>query len=119
MLAKSYKELLMWQKSMHLVKRTYEVTQVFPRSEVYGLTSQIRRSVVSIPSNIAEGYLRMSKKDFRKFLRIAYGSSGELETQLEICRMPKYCDESDVDELTNLVNEIQKMLNSFTNRMKI
>ena len=82
----SYRDLIVWQKAMELVTVVYGVTEKFPKAEVYGLTSQIRRSVVSIPSNIAEGRRRGSRKDFRNFLLHAYGSGAELETQIEIAK---------------------------------
>ena len=85
MYLKSYRELIVWQKSMDLVKNIYRVTSVFPKEEMYGLTSQIRRAAVSIPSNIAEGYGRRTTKDFISFLYISRGSVYELQTQIEIC----------------------------------
>ncbi|PIR88665.1 MAG: four helix bundle protein [Candidatus Harrisonbacteria bacterium CG10_big_fil_rev_8_21_14_0_10_44_23] len=81
---KSYKDLIVWQKSMNLVTEIYKLSKTFPKSEIFGLTSQIKRSAVSIPSNIAEGSRRGSKKNFRHFLLNAYGSGAELETQLDI-----------------------------------
>lgn len=82
----SYKDLLVWQKALELSVEIYNLTENFPKEEIYGLTSQIRRAAVSIPSNIAEGRYRGSKKDFSQFLRIAYASGAELETQLEIAK---------------------------------
>jgi four helix bundle protein len=81
---RSYKELIAWQKAMDLVSDVYSVSQEFPRDEIYGLTSQVRRAAVSIPSNIAEGQGRRSPKEFVQFLRIARGSIAEVETQLLI-----------------------------------
>lgn len=86
----SYKGLIVWQKSMDLVTKVYRLTESFPREEMYGLTSQVRRAAISIPSNIAEGRLRSSRKEFRNFLFTAYASGAELETQIEIAkRLPK------------------------------
>ncbi|PJC23120.1 four helix bundle protein [candidate division WWE3 bacterium CG_4_9_14_0_2_um_filter_48_10] len=82
----SYKELVVWQKSIALVKVIYELTKNFPRSEQFGVVSQMRRAAVSIPSNIAEGYGRKSSKEYKQFYSIAYGSALELDTQLIICR---------------------------------
>ncbi len=107
----SYKDLIVWQKSIKLVVAVYELTEGFPKEETYGLTSQIRRSAVSIPSNIAEGRLRGTKKDFSQFIRIAYGSGGELETQLLIAKNLPKIKELNYKETDNLLEEIIKMLN--------
>ena len=80
----NYKELLVWQKSINFAISIFETTKQFPQSELYGLVSQIRRAVFSIPSNIAEGYCRGSRNEYKKFLQIAYASAAELETQLII-----------------------------------
>lgn len=97
----NYKELSVWNKSVSLATGVYSSTQKFPKVEKYGITSQIRRSVVSISSNIAEGAGRFGKKEFRHFLNIAYGSSFELETQLIISKNFKYLSESEFDQLMN------------------
>src|SRR6478752_105162 len=89
----NYKELKVWQKSVDLAVKRYRSTGNFPREEIYGLTSQIRRSAVSIPSNIAEGAGRNSKKDFNNFLGISNGSSCELETQLIIANRVEFLSE--------------------------
>ncbi len=81
---KSYRDLIVWQKAMVLVKDIYLTSQAFPKKEVYGLTSQIRKCAVSIPSNIAEGYGRNSTGDYKRFLQIANGSLHELQTQIQI-----------------------------------
>ena len=78
----SYKDLVVWQKATQLAIGVYEVTEHFPKAEIYGLTAQMRRSAVSIPSNIAEGSRRSTRKDFRNFLLNAFGSGAELETQI-------------------------------------
>jgi len=82
----SYKNLIVWQKSVELAVEVYELTDRFPKSEIFGLTSQMRRAAVSIPSNIAEGRRRLTQKEFIHFLTISYGSGAELETQLEISK---------------------------------
>lgn len=86
----SYRDLLVWQKAMSIVTEVYSLTQTFPASEIYGLISQIRRSAVSIPSNIAEGYGRHSTGDYKRFLQIAVGSLFELQTQIEIASNLNY-----------------------------
>ncbi len=105
-----YKDLLVWQKAMKLVLLVYEYTKDFPASENFGLTSQIRRSVVSIPSNIAEGSKRKTKKDFQQFISIALGSGAELETQIEISKQLKYGNNVKIKEIENLSNEVMRML---------
>ena len=107
----SYKDLIVWQKSMDLVVEIYKLTEYFPKSEIYGLTSQMRRCTVSIPSNIAEGRRRGSKKDYRHFLIIAYGSGAELETQLEITKRLPFSKNIDFVKADGLLNEIMRMLN--------
>ena len=109
---KSHKNLIVWQKSMTLVTRIYEVTRKFPKEELFGITSQMRRAAVSIPSNIAEGYGRIYGKETLKFLSIALGSASELETQLQICFRLGFGSNIELDELTNLTNEILRMLAS-------
>lgn len=109
----SYKDLIVWQKSIELVILVYKLTAGFPRSEIYGLISQMRRCVVSIASNIAEGKLRGSRKDFRQFLIIAFGSGGELETQLLISKRLGYGDSAKYIEIENILSEVMKMLNVF------
>lgn len=107
----SYKELHVWQRAMELVVSIYKVTANFPKEEIYGLTSQIRRSAISIPSNIAEGRMRGTKKDFVHFLRIAYASGAELETQIEISKQLPKINILDYSKVDSLLDEIMKMLN--------
>ncbi len=114
---KSYKELIVWNKSMSLVVLVYENTKQFPKDELYGLTSQIRRAAISIPSNIAEGYGRSSRKDYCQFLHIARGSTFELETQLRIACNLNYMDSLKVDKIMDTVIEISKMLNSMIKKL--
>jgi len=108
----SYKDLIVWQKSMDLVVLVYELTEKFPKSEMYGLTSQSRRSAVSIPSNIAEGRRRTSRKDFCHFLTISFGSGAELETQIEIAKRLSFSKNLDFTKIDSLLSEVMKMLNS-------
>lgn len=105
-----FKDLIVWQKSMLLVTEIYKPTDHFPKSEIYGLTSQMRRSAVSIPSNIAEGRKRGTRKEFRQFLMIASGSSGELETQLEIAKRLNLAPSEMYKSIESLLTEVKKML---------
>jgi len=112
MATKSYRDLVVWQRAMQLVVAVYEITGQFPPEERFGLTSQMRRAAVSIPSNIAEGRFRGSKKDYLQFLRIAYSSGAEHETQVEIAkRLPKTKNLS-YSNVDNLLLEVMKMLNA-------
>lgn len=107
-----YRNLKVWQKAVALATEVYRATGSFPKEEAYGLTSQIRRSVVSIASNIAEGAGRSHEKEFAQFLSIAYGSAYELETQLIIAKNLNYLPCSDYKVLEKILEEIQKMLYS-------
>lgn len=109
-----HKDLVVWQKSMDLVVLVYETTERFPKEETYGLTSQMRRSAVSIPCNIAEGKRRKTDNEFRHFLRVAFGSAAELETQLEISLRLHYIDISIFDSVTVILDEVMKMLNKMS-----
>lgn len=108
---KSYKKLIVWQKGVELVTEIYGLTEKLPRSETYGLISQIQRSAISIPSNIAEGSRRRSKKDFQHFLSISFGSGSELETQIEILRRLPFGKNLKYEKIDLLLTEIMKMLN--------
>ncbi len=110
-MAQGYKDLIVWQKSIELVKEIYRVTGNFPTSEQFGLTSQMRRAAVSIPSNIAEGSRRKGKKEFAQFISIAYGSASELETQLIIARQLTFLSSADFSKVNSLLEEILRMLN--------
>src|SRR5574340_1124944 len=107
----SYRDLIVWQKSMDLAVLACHLTENYPKFEIYGLTSQMRRCSVSIPSNIAEGRLRGTRKDFRQFLIIALASAGELNTQLELGKRLKYLSEDNYLLANGLLVEIMKMLN--------
>ncbi len=111
-----YKDLKVWQKAVQLTKLIYELTSVFPTEEKFGLTNQIRRASVSIPSNIAEGAGRNSDKEFVQFIAIATGSCYEVETQLIIAIELKYLESA--DNVFKLIEEIQKMLFTFSNKLK-
>jgi four helix bundle protein len=115
---KSYRDLIVWQKSIDLVKKIYLLTQVFPREEQYGLTNQMRRCAVSIPSNIAEGYGRNSTGDYKRFLQIAAGSLYELQTQIEISFQLKYLEENSFTSINALCTEIDKMLYALIQKIK-
>lgn len=106
----THRDLTVWKKSILLVKEFYLKSNSFPAEERYGLTSQMRRAAVSIPSNIAEGYARKSDKDLLRFLSIALGSASEFETQLIISHDIDYLTDTDFDKMHNLVIEILKML---------
>lgn len=113
----TYKDLIVWQKSIELVAEVYRLTDKFPREELYSLTSQVRRSAVSIPSNIAEGKLRGSQKEFKQFLLIAFGSGGELETQLEIARRLPKTKNLDYSKVGVLLLEVMRMLNKMISNL--
>ena len=115
---KSYKEMIVWQKAMQLVEEVFILTDDFPKSEIYGIISQMRRAAISIPSNIAEGYGRKSAKEYSQFYSIAYGSALELETQLIIAKRLKLADEKNFYKTENLLEEVLKMLNVMTSRMR-
>ena len=106
----TYKDLIVWQKSMELVKEIYLLTEGFPKDELFGLTSQLRRASVAIPSNIAEGYLRNHKKEYIQFLSIALGSAAEIETQILICKSLAIYKRLTSKKAENLVQEVMKML---------
>ena len=114
----TFRNLLVWQKSMDLVTKMYSSTQKFPKEELFGLTSQIRRSAVSIPSNIAEGYGRDSNKEYLRFLNISIGSLFELQTQIEIAKNIMYLNEKDFNDLYENSREIERMLVSFIKKIK-
>ena len=113
---KDHRDLDVWKKSIDLVVEVYEFTRKFPKEELYGLTSQIRRSVISIPSNISEGAARNSDKEYIQFLYISMGSSGELETQIMIAKRLGYLKDS--KRILNEIESIKKMLNGLTTFIK-
>ncbi len=110
--ARSFRELVVWQRSIELATAIYRLTRGFPKDEIYGLASQIRRSAVSVPSNIAEGQGRLSTGEFRQFLGFARGSNFELQTQLEFARALNTGDSKLVDEAEGLSHEVGKMIHA-------
>ena len=115
---KSFKELIVWQKSIELAKEIFRITQLFPKSELYGITSQMRKCTVSIPSNIAEGYGRKSRGEYNQFLGIAYGSLLELETQLILSEQLEFAEKKEFSFSNNLLTEVSKMLVSMQLKLK-
>jgi len=115
---RNFKDLLVWQRSVKFVVRIYEVTRAFPREEMYGLTSQIRRSAISIPSNIAEGQARNTRPTFANFIDIALGSAAELETQLTIALEIGYLKPPDHEGIISELTEIVRMLYGLLNKVQ-
>jgi four helix bundle protein len=118
MKVESFKDLIVWQKGMTLVKNVYEITAGLPKDEIYALSSQLRRSSVSIPSNIAEGFRRGSTKDYAHFLKIALGSSAEVETQLLLVKeLHQATSLQKIQEALSLCEEIQKILSTIIKKL--
>ena len=109
--SKAFRDLVVWQRSMDLVERIYEISAAFPRDERFGLTAQIRRSAVSVPSNIGEGSRRKKRKAFLNHLDIALGSQAEVEVQLEIAQRLRFLKMADYKQTQIAVEEIGRMLN--------
>ncbi len=109
-MAKSFRELVVWQKGIQLSVLIYRLSKQFPREELYGLTSQMRRSAVSVPSNIAEGAGRLNTREYRQFLGIARGSNYELQTQLTIAKELAFGDANQICIAENLSHEVGKMI---------
>ena len=105
-----HRKLEVWKKSMMLAKDIYSATALFPKSEKYGLTSQLRRAAVSVPSNLAEGAARRGKREFKQFINIAQGSLSELDTQLDLANMLGYLEPVLHEKLMSEVTDISKML---------
>jgi four helix bundle protein len=114
---RTFRDLLIWQKLIKLVTQIYEVTKIFPKEEAFGLTSQMRRCAVSIPSNIAEGHGRNSTRDYLRFLQIATGSLYELQTQLVIANNLSFFSEEAFISLEENAREIERMLSSFVRKL--
>ena len=112
-----YKDLIVWKRAMELVQAAYQIARVLPKDEMFSLSDQIRRSAVSIPSNIAEGYGRNSTKDYARFLSIARGSRYELETQLLLCVQLGYVKQQDIENAIDLGEEVGKMLNVIISKL--
>ena len=117
MYLKSYKELVVWQRSIELVEEVYKLTNQLPKEELYGLSSQMRRAAISIPSNIAEGSRRKALPEYLQFLRIADASSAELETQIVISK--KLYSHILYDTCERLVEEVQKMLSAMMSKLEL
>jgi four helix bundle protein len=117
MAVRNYQELIAWQKAMDLVVRVYELSRRFPKEELYGLTSQVRRAGVSIPSNIAEGQGRFTTGEFLHFLSIAHGSLREAETQVLIAQRLNYLDAQSTSEFMNLASEVGRLVNGLSNSL--
>ena len=113
----NYKELIVWQKAMLLVEEVYKLVKLLPKEETYGLSDQMRRAAVSIPSNIAEGHGRDSNKEFARFLQIAQGSRAELETHLEICSRLHYLTSEQIQSVLAISNEVEKMMHAMIRKL--
>lgn len=114
----TFRNLVIWQKAMILTTKTYNSTRNFPKEEIFGLTSQIRRATISIPSNIAEGFGRDSSKEYLRFLNISISSLFELQTQLEIAKNISFLTENEFNNLYEDSREIERMLVSFIAKVK-
>lgn len=110
---KNFKDLIVWQKSMDLVAEVYKLVRLLPNEELYVLSSQMRRSAISIPSNIAEGQKRRTDKEFATFLSYAKGSNAELQTQIMLCSRLGFLNVDRINNVLDLTVEIDKMLESF------
>lgn len=117
MKVKDYKDLIIWQKGILIVDKIYSLTSVFPKNEIYGLVPQMRRSAVSIPSNIAEGFVRHYSKGYKQFLYVSVGSCAELETQLIIAGKRNYITSEKLEELVEDINHETRMLVSLINKI--
>ncbi|KKU11134.1 MAG: S23 ribosomal protein family protein [Parcubacteria group bacterium GW2011_GWB1_45_7] len=114
----SYRDLIVWQKSIKLVEEIYKLTSKFPKEEMFGLISQLRRATISIPSNIAEGFSRKSIKENIQFISIAFGSTSEVDTQLIIAKNLGMISGDSINNIEELLVEIRKMLNTMHKNLK-
>ena len=114
---KSFRDLIIWQKGITLVKDVYKETQDFPKEELYGLTNQIRRSAISIPSNISEGHIRKHRAEFRQFLSISLGSLAELETQILISRELNYISNETTEKLIDQMHSLGRMIRALMKKL--
>ncbi len=114
---RNYQDLIAWQKAMDLVEEVYRATREFPKEELYGLTSQLRRAVVSVPSNVAEGQGRRTANEFQHFLSIAHGSLREVETQLMIAHRLAYLPTESLQSLMNLAAEVGRLSQGLSNSL--
>ena len=115
---RAHKKLDVWKESIELATVIYRTTEQFPKTEIFGLTAQMRRAVVSIPSNIAEGAARVSTKEFAQFLKVAGGSLGELDTQIEISRNLNYISDETKQDLDSRIGSISRKLAGLINKVK-
>jgi len=118
MIVQSFRDLLVWQRALQMSVSVYRLTKSFPREELYGLSSQIRRAAVSVPSNIAEGHGRLNTGEYRQFLGIARGSNFELQTQLELARALEFGDSNLLAEAEGLSFEVGKMISGVLNAIR-
>jgi four helix bundle protein len=114
----TFRDLLIWQKSMNIVTEIYQLTNSFPKEEIYGLSSQIRRCLVSIPSNIAEGYGRDGNNDYLRFLNISISSLFDMQTQLEISFNLKFLNENQFNKINGDSRELERRLSAFIRKIK-
>jgi four helix bundle protein len=114
----SFKDLIVWQKAMNLALEIYKLTEKLPREEMYGLTSQMRRCAISIPSNIAEGRRRASRKELERFFVIAYGSGAELETQIELLKQLPFGNKLSYNSVDSLLSEVMRMINKMLSSLR-
>ena len=116
--SRPHRKLDVWKKSMDFVKHVYQVTETFPKAEIYGLSSQMRRAAVSIPSNLAEGAGRKGKKEFSQYLNIAQGSISEIDTQIELSFILNFIEKDLYIDLMDELNTISKMLFGLTRSLQ-
>ena len=114
----SFRDLLVWQRAMQLTTGVYQLTRTFPREETFGLISQLRRSAVSIPSNVAEGHGRMNPREFKHFLLIARGSNSELQTQLQLSVDLEFGDPKEIGRVRALSEEVENMLFALLGKLR-
>jgi four helix bundle protein len=117
MKVKDYKDLRVWQKGIEIVDKIYSITNSFPKEELYGLVIQMRKAAVSIPSNVAEGFVRHHSKEYKQFLYISLGSCAELDTQVVISHRRSYITKKDIKELAEDINYETRMLVSLINKL--
>ncbi|MDX2112360.1 MAG: four helix bundle protein [Alphaproteobacteria bacterium] len=115
---RNYKDLEVWQKGRVLVKQVYQLTKLFPKEEIYGLTAQLRRAVVSVPSNIAEGHSRSGTKDFIQFISVSIGSLAEVETQIILSEDLEFCQPAQTISIYKNIEELQRMLHALRSSLK-
>jgi four helix bundle protein len=116
-LVKTFEDLIIWQKSIVLTKQIYTITRKFPKEEIYGLSNQLRRASVSVASNIAEGYGRITRNDYKRFLSFSFGSTFEIQTQLIICIEIGIINNEDFNESMMLSKEISAMLHAIIKKL--